>query len=80
MERKWLVQLRRKAGLTQRELADKVNISRNYSCDIEKGRRNPSGPVAIRIAEILSFDMALFYTQNGRDSRTKDMEAHTQAG
>lgn len=78
MERKWLVQLRRKAGLSQRELAAKADISRNYLCDIEKGRRNPSGPVAIRIAEILSFDMSLFYTQNGRVSRTD--EAESQAG
>ena len=70
MERTWLVHLRQKAGLTQRKLAEKANISRNYLCEIEKGRKTPSGPVAIRIAKILSFNMELFYTQIGRDSRT----------
>lgn len=66
MDRKWLIHLRKKAELTQQQVADSANISRNYYCEIEKGEKNPSGPVASRIANILNFDMSLFYTQNSR--------------
>lgn len=33
---------RKKIGLSQKQLADKVNISRQYLCDIEHDRYNPS--------------------------------------
>jgi putative transcriptional regulator len=70
MDRTWLINLRKNAGLTQQQVADSASISRNYYCEIEKGEKNPSGPVANRIANVLKFDMALFYTQKGRETRT----------
>lgn len=35
--RKWLKTLRDKNSLTQRDLADLLNISQNYYCNIENG-------------------------------------------
>ncbi|OYD07897.1 helix-turn-helix domain-containing protein [Paludifilum halophilum] len=72
MKRKWLIKLRTEAGFTQKQLAEIVGISHNYLCEIELGYKNPSGQVANRIASVLLFDMALFYTQNGRVKRTKN--------
>lgn len=49
--------------MTQQQLAEQVEISRNYLSEIERGGKNPSGLVASRIALILNFDMSLFYKQ-----------------
>ncbi len=35
----WLANVRRKSGLTQREISRKLKLSAMYLCDIEKGRR-----------------------------------------
>lgn len=37
--RDYLKRERKKLGLTQREVADKLGISQNYYCDIENGNR-----------------------------------------
>ncbi|RKI37297.1 XRE family transcriptional regulator [bacterium D16-51] len=37
--RGYLKRERKKLGLTQREVADKLGISQNYYCDIENGNR-----------------------------------------
>lgn len=61
MDRKWLAQRRKDAGLTQQELAEIVGVSNKYISAIEKGQRNPAGAVALKISKALSFDMHLFY-------------------
>ena len=67
--RKWLIELRKERGLSQYQLADLVGISRSHYTTIESGLRTPSGRTAKKIADVLGFDMALFYEENGCDSR-----------
>lgn len=42
--------LRKKAGLTQVQLAKQANISRSYLADLENGRYNPSLTILKKIA------------------------------
>lgn len=51
---------RKKAKLTQRELADLIHLSQGYIGDIERGRSNPSIETLQLIAEALSVDVAEF--------------------
>lgn len=44
--------MRTKAGLTQEELADKVEVSRQTIIAIEKGNYTPSVLLAIKIAKV----------------------------
>lgn len=47
-----LEQLRTLAGLTQQELADRVNVSRQTIISLENGRYNPSISLAFRLARL----------------------------
>lgn len=60
-KRIWLIELRKEKELTQQNVADAAKISKSYYCDIERGFRNPSGPVALRLAEVLGCDMTRFF-------------------
>lgn len=56
---------RLKAGLTQKSLAQKAEISCSFLCDIEKGRANPALTTLQRIAEALKVsDYNIFLKQN----------------
>lgn len=44
-------------NLSQKELADKVNIAQTYYSDIERGRCNPSLNVFSKLATVLDIDM-----------------------
>jgi len=59
--RYWLLQFRKARKLTQVQVANLARISRSYYADIERGRRDPSGRAAKRIADALGFDMNLFF-------------------
>lgn len=48
--------LRQTAGLTQEQLAFEARIDLTYVGGIERGRRNPSLLVMVRIAEALKVD------------------------
>lgn len=48
--------LRQTAGLTQEQLAFEASIDLTYVGGIERGRRNPSLLVMVRIAEALKVD------------------------
>ena len=45
--------LRKEKGLTLTEVADACGISAAYLCDVELGRRRPSGKVLYRLADAL---------------------------
>lgn len=45
-----LYRVRTTAGITQREIAERANVSEYWYLLIEKGRRQPSRPVAESIA------------------------------
>lgn len=51
---------RKNKKLTQRELSEKVDISRNYISDIECGRYIPSVEKLLLIATALSIDLNIF--------------------
>lgn len=53
MKRDKLLELRKKANLTQKEVAEHANINRSYYGLIENGDRNPSFEIAKLIAEAL---------------------------
>ena len=56
--------LRRRAHLTQAELATRVGISPSYLNLIEQNRRPLSAPILIRLAEVLDVDLKTFSTDN----------------
>ena len=43
--------LRKRLGWSQEDLALEANVNKNYICDLENGRRNPS----LDILEIISY-------------------------
>ena len=47
-----LEEIRKNAGMTQEELADKLEVSRQTISSLEKGRYNPSIILAIKIARL----------------------------
>ncbi|NJJ38583.1 helix-turn-helix transcriptional regulator [Paenibacillus apii] len=69
--RHWLKQIRLSKGLTQLHVAELSGISRSYYADIERGTANAGGATAKSIADVLGFEMSLFFTENGRVSRQK---------
>ena len=52
--------------LTQQELADMTEISREYICDVENSSRNKHITIALlgRIAQALDTDMSKFFKKN----------------
>jgi len=59
--RKWLREMRRKAGYTQSDIAALSNVNVTMINKIELGERRPSVEVAKTIAEVLGFDWTRFY-------------------
>lgn len=53
--------LRKQKGLTQQELAKKVNINRSYMGYIEQGRNAPSLKLLIKIAQTLDTQIQKFF-------------------
>ncbi len=54
--RNQLVAARKKAGLSQGEIARRVGVSRQFYSMVENGVKNPSLEVALRIADVLGAD------------------------
>lgn len=48
-----LKQLRQERGLTQQQLAEKLEVSRQTVISIENGRYDPSLPLAFKLARFL---------------------------
>lgn len=57
MKREKLISVRKTLSLTQQAVADRANIKRSYYGLIENGERNPTLPIAIRIAAALGMDV-----------------------
>lgn len=55
--RNTLPDLRREHGWSQQRLADRLGVTRQTIISIEKGRFDPSLPLAFRLAEV--FDRAI---------------------
>ena len=52
-----LQRLRREAGLSQEELADRSRVHQTYLSGVERGVRNPTVSVLQRIAQALGLDV-----------------------
>ena len=50
--------LRKQKGVSQLDLALDAGVNRNYLSDLERGERNPSLKVLVRIAEALGVDLS----------------------
>ena len=55
-------QLRTERGLTQAELAELLDVSRQTVNSLEKGRYDPSLPLAFRIARVLGRPIEQIFT------------------
>lgn len=73
MKREWLKDIRKELGLTQFEAAKSIGISKSYYNEIEMGKKNPSGPTALRIATIFKFNMSRFYKLDCDAQQFKEM-------
>ena len=51
--------------LTQQQLADMTEISREYICDVENESRNKHITISLlgRIAEVLNLDISIFFKE-----------------
>ena len=52
---------REQLGISQKELAEKADISQSFLCDIEQGRSKPSIDTAIKIAQVLNVTDIKFF-------------------
>ncbi|MDI9504055.1 MAG: helix-turn-helix transcriptional regulator [Erysipelotrichaceae bacterium] len=50
--------LRVDRGWSQLDLSLEANINRNYICDLENGRRNPTLEMIIRIADAFEIEIS----------------------
>lgn len=56
-----VVELRKKQGLTQEELADKAEIERSYMGAIERGERNPTLVKVFQLSKALEISVKEFF-------------------
>ena len=60
-KRDWLKEARKNRGMTTYDIAARAHISQTHYSDIENGVRNPSVPMAKKIASVLLFDWTAFF-------------------
>jgi transcriptional regulator with XRE-family HTH domain len=71
-----LVDLRKKAGLTQEQLADRVGLKKKAISECENERSYPSYTVLMKMADV--FDCSLDYL-TGRDDRLSEIPKYCPA-
>lgn len=67
--------LRRRRGLSQVQLAERLSISGSYLNLIEHNRRALSAPLLIKLAQIFELDLTTFAAENDTRLATEVMEA-----
>lgn len=69
-----LEELRKKAGITQEELADRLEVSRQTIGSLECGRYNPSIQLAFRLARFfkVSIEELFLYEEDMGNETTKE--------
>ena len=68
MDRAWMVERRKKLGLTQIEVARMAKISPNYLSQLETGKREGKGDVLLNLSKTLGVPLEWFYRQDPSDS------------
>ena len=53
---------REKLGMSQKELAERAEISQQFLCDIEQGRCKPSIDTAVKLAKVLDITEIKFFS------------------
>ncbi|PPA70079.1 helix-turn-helix transcriptional regulator [Jeotgalibacillus proteolyticus] len=56
-----LIKQRERLNLSQQEVADLSDVSRQFYSMVEKGERKPSVPVAKKIADALEIEWTIFF-------------------
>jgi putative transcriptional regulator len=66
-----LAEFRRKYGIKQEELADRLEVSRQTIGSLENGRYNPSIILAFKIARLfnVSIEDIFIYEESGEDEK-----------
>lgn len=59
---KKIKKLRKEAGLTQEQLAEKVGVSRAYMGYVEQGRNTPSLEVLEKISKVLKVPLSQLFS------------------
>ena len=68
-----LKEIRKRHGLTMREVADMARISESGYCLIESGKRTPRPVTAKRLARVLGISIATIYDpEEGNDEPLPD--------
>ncbi len=67
-----LEQLRTLAGLTQQELADRVDVSRQTIISLENGRYNPSILLAFRLARLFQQPIESIFIYEDEDLENEE--------
>ena len=73
MEREWLRQMRKIKGYKQEDVAKYAKKSITLYSYIESGERNPSVKTAQRIADLLNFDWTLFFPEEKKKNKNKEV-------
>ena len=66
---------RQKAGMTQKEVAEKANISRSHYASLESDKYNPSLETLSNIANVLNIDTTLLLDKNEFSLNDKDKKS-----
>ncbi len=59
--REWLIEFRKTMNLTQKQVAEKCNITRQMVSAIENGEATPSVTVSKALAKTLNFNWTRFF-------------------
>jgi len=70
--RKELIELRKNEDLTQKEVAELLDITRGYYGHIETGRRNPPLKLALEIASLFEVKVEDIFLTNNETKRIED--------
>ncbi len=62
--------LRAERGWTQADLAERLDVSRQTIVSIEKGKYDPSLPLAFRIAELFALSIEEIFDPDGEEARS----------
>lgn len=62
--RQWLIDIRKQHDMSQKQVAEQIDISQPSYCNIENGERNPTVETAKRIAYVFDFDWTRFFEKD----------------
>ena len=68
-----LKKARQERNLTQKELAEKIEVATGVIGDIERGSRNPSQNVAIKLSNFFNTDIS-YWTQEDKVLNTQEIQ------